>query len=208
MLEIPRFDGVDGFTISHGESRQPLHLPGLGRLDLVSLSAGAWPILLEAEGETKTLYFQIFSSTEVLCWRVDTTVAATTLHVAPPDFDRLLQEAIDLLVPDPTSEWFWQTRKAQRGDGKTPAGFAPQHLFSSLEKIILFACHSANELEQMARRITAVRHHVVQNWAVIRRLSRSLSRLIVGWTVLMPQSFLLRPIMCIKSGFSWAHGQV
>jgi hypothetical protein len=162
ILEIPRFDGVDGFTIRHGESRQPLHFPGLGRLDLASLPAGAWPILLEAEGETTALYFQIFLSTKVLCWRAETTVAETTMPVAPPEFDRLLQEAIDLLGPDPTCDWFRQTRKAQRDDGKTLAGFVPQHLFSSLEKIILFACHNATGLEQMAGRITAALYHVVQ----------------------------------------------
>lgn len=105
LLRIPCFDGVDGFTIRNETDHEPLQLPGIGRLSLETIPAGAWPILLANAGETTRIYFHVFLSRLVMCWQMDEGAAKPSLQVAPPEFDALFHQAKDQCSADPVWDW-------------------------------------------------------------------------------------------------------
>ena len=163
LLQIPCFDGVDGFTSRTAEDREPLQLPGSGRLSLEAIPAGAWPILLEKAGDTTRVYFHVFLSRLVMCWQMDEGSTEPSLHVAPPEFDALFDQAKELTPDDPVWEWV-RVKRVSGGDIRAPrTGPASQDFFAGLEQTIIGAGHRAINAEEFIGKITQILYQMTQN---------------------------------------------
>ena len=162
LLQIPSFDGVDGFTIASGEDRVPLQLPGSGRLTLEAIPPGAWPILLEKTGCSIRVYFHVFLSRLVICWDLDEGSGELSLHVAPPQFDTLFREAKNISAPNLLWRWV-RLKRGSAGDGKKDlVQFAPNDVFVGLEQAIIHARYSATNVVAFSSMITQLLHQAAQ----------------------------------------------
>lgn len=163
LLQIPCFDGVDGFTSRTAEDREPLQLPGSGRLSLAAIPAGAWPILLEKAGDATRVYFHVFLSRLVMCWQMDEGSTEPSLHVAPPEFDALFDQAKELTPDDTVWEWV-RVKRVSGGDIRAPRiGPASQDFFAGLEQTIIGAGHGAINAEEFIGKITQILYQMTQN---------------------------------------------
>jgi hypothetical protein len=163
LLQIPCFDGVDGFTSRTAEDREPLQLPGSGRLSLEAIPAGTWPILLEKAGDTTRVYFHVFLSRLVMCWQMDEGSTEPSLHVAPPEFDALFDQAKELTPDDPVWEWV-RVKRVSGGDIRAARiGPASQDFFAGLEQTIIGAGHGAINAEEFIGKITQILYQMTQN---------------------------------------------
>ena len=161
--QILRFDGVDGFTTRNREAREPLQLPGLGRLSLEAIPAGAWPILLERAGATTRVYFHVFLSRLVICWQMDEGAAEPSLQVAPPEFDTVFHQARDSTSADPVWEWIRLKREAQEGIRARRIRPASQDVFTRFEQDIIGAGHRATNTTEFIGQVIQILYQMAQN---------------------------------------------